>query len=458
MRSGASRCDAADGPGGLRISYGRCGCRGRTGRSPARPIAAGTRPPGCSRLMGPDLKLAKGADIGAPAPRTPAGCSAPPSEAQPARVLHIVENLDRGAVENWLVRMLRHAHRRGVRLDWTFYCALGRAGALDDEVRALGAQIIYSPAPIGWKIPFVAALRNAARAGRYDVVHCHHDLVSGIYLLALTGLPIGRRIVHAHNADEDVPTPSRIKQTLYRGPLRQICLRTADKIVGISNHTLDTLLAGRPRRAGRDLVHYYGVDPAPFEGVDTGRARLRRELALTPEAKILLFAGRLVPEKNPLAAVDVLAAMHRRDPSVVGLFVGAGSMEPALKARVSELGLQAATHFLGWRGDVPAVMSACDWFILPRPEHPQEGFGLAVVEAQLAGLRLLLSYGIPDDPLLPTATCRRLPLADSPEIWADAAFDMLRTPRPDRSAALAALADSPMDLDTALAGLIGLHG
>ena len=44
---------------------------------------------------------------------------------------------------------------------------------------------------------------------------------------------------------------------------------------------------------------------------------------------------------------------------------------------------------LGWRHDVPQIMSGCDWFILPRPEQ-QEGFSLAIVEAQLAGLSVTI--------------------------------------------------------------------
>jgi hypothetical protein len=67
------------------------------------------------------------------------------------KVLHIVENLDRGAVENWLVRLLRHASKKGLKLDWTFYCVLGQPGALDEEVTKLGAPIIFSPFPIGQK-------------------------------------------------------------------------------------------------------------------------------------------------------------------------------------------------------------------------------------------------------------------------------------------------------------------
>ena len=86
-----------------------------------------------------------------------------------------------------------------------------------------------------------------------------------------------------------------------------------------------------------------------------------------------------------------------------------------------------------------------------------EGFGIAVVEAQLAGLRLMLSRGIPDDPLLPTARVRRLSLAAGAESWAKAAVDLLHEPSPLRSEAFAALKRSPMDMDTALDKLLAIH-
>ena len=49
------------------------------------------------------------------------------------KIIHIVENLDRGAVENWLVRMFKHGLASGNSLDWTFYCILGKPGKLDEE-------------------------------------------------------------------------------------------------------------------------------------------------------------------------------------------------------------------------------------------------------------------------------------------------------------------------------------
>ena len=372
-------------------------------------------------------------------------------------VLHVVENLNNGSVENWLIRMLRRARNSGIDVDWTFYCAVGQPGAKDEEVRALGARVIHSPVPIVRKWAFVRALRAELRRGKFDVLHCHHDLVSAVYLVSAVGLPISKRIVHVHNADEDVLTPSVLKQFILRPALRRTCLMMADCIVGNSNHTLDTFIAGRGRRPGVNRVHYLGVDSTQFEMAVGDRLKFRRDLGLGENARILLFAGRMSPEKNPVFAVDVLAEMRRLDPETAGVFVGAGSLEEAARRRCAELGVDNAVQFLGWRDDVPEIMCCSDWFILPHPEDPVEGFGLAVVEAQLAGLRMLLSRGILDDPLLPTASFRRLALADGPQVWAKAAMELLQNSTPSRTAALAALRESPFEMDTALNDLVSLH-
>ena len=353
--------------------------------------------------------------------------------------------------------MLGHARQRGIDVDWTFYCTLKESGTMDEKVRALRARVIHSPVPIVQKAEFVRALRMELRRGEYDVLHCHHDIVSAVYLLAASGMRLRRRIVHVHNADEAVLTSSRLKQRLYREPMRRVCLSMADRIVGISNHTLDTFLAGRARRPERDIVHYYGLDPTPFENGAADRAGFRRQWNLPEDALILLFGGRLVPEKNPVFAVDVLADLRRVERRAVAVFAGTGSQEPNVVARARELGVENSARMLGWRNDLPEIMSCSDWFILPHPEHPMEGFGLAVVEAQLAGLRMLLSCGVPDDPLLPAACFRHLRLSRGAEAWAIAAVELLESPAPSRAAALAALRGSPMNMDHALDGLLALH-
>jgi glycosyltransferase involved in cell wall biosynthesis len=164
----------------------------------------------------------------------------------------------------------------------------------------------------------------------------------------------------------------------------------------------------------------------------------------------------MVPEKNPLFAVEVLAELKRLRPDVAGVFAGRGSAEKAVADRAEQLGLGDSFRSLGWRNDVPEIMCCCDWFILPRPERTTEGLGVAVIEAQLAGLRLLLSRNVADDPLLPTACVKRLALADGSAAWARAAVKLLDS-SPSKEDAVLALQDSPFDMNFAFRELAQLH-
>lgn len=378
-------------------------------------------------------------------------------EMRSGRVLHIVESLDRGAVENWLVRMLEYSKRCGNQLDWTFYCCLDRIGEKEGAALAANAKIVRSTVQIDRPISFVRQLRAEIKRGQYGVLHCHHDLVSALYLFAAIGTPIRTRIVHVHNADENVLTSHPLRKSLYKMIFRAICFLFADKIVGISEHTLNTFIRGRARRPNRDLVHYYGVEPDPSVFAAGDVVQLRRDLAVPLNSKIVIFGGRLVPEKNPVFAVDILKEILSVRQDVFLVFAGAGAEEENILARAAELSITSHVRLLGWRSDLPKLMSAADLFILPRPEHPMEGFGLAVVEAQLAGLPMLLSKGIAGDPILPRAKYRSISLRAAPSVWAAAAVDLLIGDRPSKCEAVADLYDSPMQMTGALRGLCELH-
>lgn len=364
------------------------------------------------------------------------------------------------AVEVWLLRALRLAREREIPTDWTFYCAFGGGGGPQDEAaKALGARVVNSPIPVGHTLAFIASLRAEIRRGGYDVLACHHDLLSGIYLVAALGLPIRRRFVYVHNAANALPTPHRLKLAILTPVLRCICRVLADRIVGVSNVALDSFLGGAKRREGRDIVEFCGVDGRPFEGPPVDRKVFRAEWGLAPNPKIILFAGRLVAEKNPFFALEVMAEMHRRNnTAITGLFVGEGSLRDALHRRISELGLGSNIVCLGWRDDLPRIMRCCDLYLHTGPEQPPEGFGLTVLEAELAGLRLLVSQGVTDDSLLENSKVRRLAVSAGPGAWADAAFELLRDPAPRQDLILATFKGSPLDLETAVPRLFALYG
>ncbi|MEP7087657.1 MAG: glycosyltransferase [Gemmatimonadota bacterium] len=358
--------------------------------------------------------------------------------------------------------MLKAGRTFGIDLDWTFFNVLSRPGKFDDTARSLGATVIHSGVELNAKVAFVRHLRSVVRSGGYDVVHCHHDIVSAVYLVSAMGLPLRRRIVHVHNADLHVPTGNAAKASLVREPMRTICLRLADRIVGISRYALTNFLGGRPEKPSRDTVLYYGIDTSPYSGPLPDRAAIRRALDLPEDAKILLFVSRMVSYKNPLFVVEVLARLAASDTTVYAVFVGTGPLEDAVLARAAELGVSGRVRMLGWREDGAMLMRAANLFIFPRTEEftdgaAREGLGLVVVEAQAAGLPSLLSRGIPDDAIVNPELCNVLALAEGPDAWAAAARAIIARARPDARASLEVIERSPFALRAGFDNLIALH-
>jgi glycosyltransferase involved in cell wall biosynthesis len=378
------------------------------------------------------------------------------------RVLHIVESLDTGAVESWLLTMLRTARSEGILLGWTFYCVLPAAGRHDQLARDLGAIVEHSPVAMNETVAFLRAMRRFIRAGEFDILHCHHDIVSALYLIAAAGLPIRRRIVHAHNADLGVPTPNPLKAALLRTILRRICLAASDCIVGISRHTLETML-GRSARAGRcETVVYYGIDTAPYRGTAPDRAAILRELNLPDGAEILLFAGRMVWYKNPLFVLDVLQCLRRSNSQAVALFAGSGPLVAEVERLAKERGLTDSVRILGWRDDTSDLMRISDVFLFPRIETPVDGFGieglgLVVVEAQAAGLTAVISRGVPEDAVVIPDQCHVLALSDGPQEWAAVTRKILSSARPQKDIAVAAIDSSRFSAAYGLASLQRLY-
>lgn len=118
-------------------------------------------------------------------------------------------------------------------------------------------------------------------------------------------------------------------------------------------------------------------------------AELRARLGLAPDMRIVLFAGKFVPEKQPVELLTAFLALRPSHTSLV--FVGDGPE----KATLHELARSAApgtVHFLPFANqtEMPARYLLADLFVLPSRGH-YETWGLAVNEAMHLGTPALVS-------------------------------------------------------------------
>jgi glycosyltransferase involved in cell wall biosynthesis len=368
-----------------------------------------------------------------------------------------VENLDKGAVENWLVNVFLESRKSRPNWEWTFYCMLGKKGRLDEKVMAAGGKIIYSPVWISQKVQFVKQIRRTLKEGRFDIIHSHHDYLSGYYLLATRGLSFRKRILHIHNTDKALPVGNRLMLKMLLPLFRKLGIHFSDLIVGISKDTLFEFMQNDRFRNKKATILYYGIDLGQF-AVRSQREELRKKWNIPAEARILLYAGRMTTLKNPVFVVDILKELSALRQQVYVVFVGKGELEEAVVKKYKELDLTDKVRMLGWRNDIAAIMQAVDVFVFPRVEYPKEGLGLVVVEAQAAGLPMVISPGIVEDAIEINELVSIVPLNGNPMPWAQAINKILsESPAIDRATAFERMQQSRFALHKATANLIALY-
>jgi 1,2-diacylglycerol 3-alpha-glucosyltransferase len=127
-----------------------------------------------------------------------------------------------------------------------------------------------------------------------------------------------------------------------------------------------------------------GVDLAPFHKT---KPLSRDEFSFSGENILLVYAGRISPEKNLRFLIQAVAGVSQIIPNVHLLIVGGGQKEfvEEVKSIPKEFGVQDHVHFAGMISyeKLPAYLAMCDIFVTASVTevHP-----LSVIEAMGTGL------------------------------------------------------------------------
>ena len=105
-------------------------------------------------------------------------------------------------------------------------------------------------------------------------------------------------------------------------------------------------------------------------------------LELSRDRYKIVFAGRLVQEKGPAAALMAFYKMHQSVPQAHLHFCGEGNMRATLESRARALGLADAVVFEGFCDNMPAMFASAGLFV---STSRNEGFSLVIGESLAAG-------------------------------------------------------------------------
>jgi glycosyltransferase involved in cell wall biosynthesis len=224
---------------------------------------------------------------------------------------------------------------------------------------------------------------------RPDLVHAHEILTPAsiaLYSKTLLHRPVLVKILRGGVRGDIYKLKRRPRWKSYMHRL----IKRVDAFIVIS-HEIDEELAALHVPPQKRVFLPNGVDAVRCSPVsEEGRLKLRASLSLPPQDDIVMYAGRLVPEKRIDHLLEVWKGVRSNFPLAHLLIVGGGEEQ----ARLENMHVEGV-QFTGQVEDAVPYLQAADLFVLP---SSTEGLSNSMLEAMSCGLPVVATSvgGAPD--------------------------------------------------------------
>ena len=294
------------------------------------------------------------------------------------RILHVVNSLEPGGMENGVVNMTRALEPRGHEIH---VACLERRGQFAERLPS-PARVFVLGKSAGFSPGAAARLARLITRVQPHIVHSHNLgalIYSGIATFGGMRCPLLQG-EHAHlTADERSPRRLRQRRWLYRA---------CAAVHTVSPPMRDELLAlGFP--PAKITVIPNGVDTAHFSPGDRGAAR--RIFDLPSDALVVGIVGRFGPYKRHDALLDAFDLIAPRFPHLHLLLAGTGgSEEQRIRDRAAASPHRDRIRLAGYQSDPRGCYLALDLLAVP---STNEGMSNAALEAMSSGVPVLANSG-----------------------------------------------------------------
>jgi glycosyltransferase involved in cell wall biosynthesis len=346
------------------------------------------------------------------------------------KILQIVGAMNQGGVETWLMHVLRGIDRERFQID--FLVHTNQPAAYDAEIRQLGSRIIPCTNPRLIPTYWHNLTRILCGQNRYDVVHSHVYYFSGLVLRIASEADVPLRIAHSHTAGLLAMRKISRMRRLYFRWMRRWIEQSATLGLTASTEAAIALWGPNWQRETRWRTLYCGINLKPFERLED-RTALRAQLNIPRDALVLGHVGNFNHVKNHAFLVKIMHEMAQRHANARLLLIGSGPLQSDVEQLALAYDVRDRIIFLGSRHDVPRILLNCvDVFVFP---SLYEGLPVSVLEAQAAGLPVIIADTITREVEVVPSLMTWLPLSQPPAQWANACLAAHLRHTPDMQAA-----------------------
>lgn len=292
------------------------------------------------------------------------------------RVIHVVSSLEVGGMEQFVVQLAGKQSRDGH--DVTIIGLRGGPLLKQAQNRGLRALALSGTNRLS---RVLSVIKHFIRL-RPDIVNAHNS-PSLPYALLGKLRPAVKVVMTRHGQEEINPLPSAEK------------LRHTDAVIAVSEAAAVAMRAKRPTCSSMLTVVRNGIEMAQ---PSRPRQQVREQLGLGNEVVGIIVAriDGLKGHDTLVRSLGLLSKTAGMDTPFTVLVVGDGAERQTVEEMARELGLgPERVRFLGFRSDVPDLLAASDFFILP---SLTEGLPLSVLEAMAQSLPVVVTSvgGVPE--------------------------------------------------------------
>lgn len=327
---------------------------------------------------------------------------------QPIKILHVMCGLKSGGVEQMLLNYYSHMDRSKFKFDIVYQHE--PVEVCLKQFQNLGCNTYRIASKAHHPIKNFTDTYKIIRKNEYEIVHAHMTLMNFIPLFCAKLCGVKVRISHSHTAER---SGNILKRFFYK--ICKVLTKLCATDFFACGEDVAVYAFGKKRKSAKETyILHNAIDIKKFNFDGNIRARERKRLGV--EDKFVIgHIGRLVKDKNHSFLIDVFNTIYTDNKDAVLILVGTGELNGEIKRKIRDLGLDNAVMLLGAQADTSPIYQAFDMFLLP---SISEGLGIALIEAQAAGLQCFASNAVPLETKV-TDLVSYLPINKGPVIWAE---------------------------------------
>ena len=296
---------------------------------------------------------------------------------QKIKILHIITNLPVGGAQDNTLITIENLDKS--KYDVTLMSAsdgdwLERALNLKD-VKLIFVNELVRKIHIVYDFIALIKIFFYIKKGNYDIVHTHSSKpgFSGRIAAKLAGVPIIIHTIHGFPFN-DFMNPFARKFFIY---LERLLSKLSDALITVSNLNLQKAVDLKIAPMDKFTNIYSGICFGKFD-VNVDIAHKKDELGFGKNDKIVGMVGRLSAQKSPKYFIKAIPDVLSVEPDTKFLLVGDGELRQELESIIKKLKITENVKILGYRDDVPELLSIIDVFVLT---SSWEGLGRSLTEA-----------------------------------------------------------------------------